>query len=560
MICGTCAAFAFCQQRVAGRSRRAAEKGAPLTVPAGAGDNGFMFFEDKSTADHATILVNKLGELSFAPGFFTGGTATAGFANITNNGVTNFFQGSTAGNATITTNTGGLTNFFGMSTGGNAAFITNAGGVVDISGLGTFPDTGAPPTSVPGMTAGSIAGAGNYFLGSKSLTVGSNNLSTEVSGTISDGGSAGGTGGSLVKVGTGTLTLSGVSTYTGPTTISAGAINLTGSLVSPVSVEAAGTLGSIGTVFNTVTNAGTVAPGLGLPAGQFGALTVNNYVGAGGTLALRTFLDTDGSASDLLTINGGTATGSTGVRITNAGGGGALTAGNGILVVGAINGGTTAPGAFSLAGTVEAGAFSYLLFRGSVDASGPQNWYLRSTLTCSLTPTAPQCMPPVTGGGGEGGGTPTPGPVIPDFRPAVPLYAALSPLATQYGFSSLGTLHERMGDPYATVDPAGRAPAAPAAPRSISRRCRPRPLRLTRPPFGAACSAKWASATPTTSSPPALTTPGTLADCKAGLTCGTARAATERAIMPASTAPSARSAPMCSGCSASSARAPARSA
>ena len=64
----------------------------------------------------------------------------------------------------------------------------------------------------------------------------------------------------------------------------------TGSLLSPVSVEPGGTLGSTGTVFNTVTNAGTVQPGLDLPAGTFGNLTVNNYVGAGGILALRTFL------------------------------------------------------------------------------------------------------------------------------------------------------------------------------------------------------------------------------------------------------------------------------
>ena len=59
------------------------------------------------------------------------------------------------------------------------------------------------------LTAGSIAGAGSYFLGSKELSVGGNNLSTEVSGVIADGGSIGGTGGSLVKTGTGTLTLLG---------------------------------------------------------------------------------------------------------------------------------------------------------------------------------------------------------------------------------------------------------------------------------------------------------------------------------------------------------------
>jgi fibronectin-binding autotransporter adhesin len=56
------------------------------------------------------------------------------------------------------------------------------------------------------------------------LTVGLNNLSTEVSGTIADGGQNGGTGGSLIKVGTGTLTLSGPNTYSGGTSILAGTL------------------------------------------------------------------------------------------------------------------------------------------------------------------------------------------------------------------------------------------------------------------------------------------------------------------------------------------------
>jgi autotransporter-associated beta strand protein len=100
-----------------------------------------------------------------------------------------------------------LTQFFDVSTGGNAAFITADGGLVDISGL----------TST-GMTAGSIAGAGTYSLGSKELTVGSNNSSTDVSGLIE------GNGGSLVKVGTGTLTLLGDNTYSGGTTIQEGVL------------------------------------------------------------------------------------------------------------------------------------------------------------------------------------------------------------------------------------------------------------------------------------------------------------------------------------------------
>ena len=264
---------------------------ATITAPV---NGGSVFFENGSSADHAIITMQDgTGELSFSPGFFGGGTATAGNATIISNGRTNFFQGSTAGDATITTNAGGVTSFFGESTGGNAQFITNSGGVFDISGLGTFPDSGGPPASVTGMTAGSIAGAGTYFLGSKQLTVGSNNLSTTVSGIIQDGGQAGGVGGSLVKVGAGTLTLTGNNTYTGGTTIVSGALELgndgrTGSIIGNVTNN--GLLEFDHS--NTITNPGVIS-GTGAVA-QIGdgttILTANNtYTGAttvsAGTLA-----------------------------------------------------------------------------------------------------------------------------------------------------------------------------------------------------------------------------------------------------------------------------------
>ena len=139
-------------------------------------------------------------------------TGTAGTnVSITNNSILNFTDGSNAGNATITTSNLGSTFFTGHSSGATASFITMPGGLFDISGLNT---------NIPGTTAGSIAGGGRYNLGSKQLTVGSNNSSTEVSGLIE------GSGGSLVKVGTGTLTLSGTNTYTGGTTISGGTLQL----------------------------------------------------------------------------------------------------------------------------------------------------------------------------------------------------------------------------------------------------------------------------------------------------------------------------------------------
>lgn len=152
----------------------------------------------------------------------------------------------------------------------------------------------------------------------------------------------------------------------------------------------------------------------------FKTLTVSGaYIGQGGTIGLNTFLEGDGSPSDLLIINGGTATGTTLLNIKNTTGAGALTVGNGILVVDAISGSTTAPGSFSLANYVVAGPYNYNLFRGSVDGTGPQNWYLRSTQIPVLDP---------------------------DFREEVSLYTALPSLSLLYGRSLLDTLHQRVGE------------------------------------------------------------------------------------------------------------------
>ncbi|MBB4389393.1 outer membrane autotransporter protein [Rhizobium leguminosarum] len=150
-------------------------------------------------------------------------------------------------------------------------------------------------------------------------------------------------------------------------------------------------------------------------------LTVVDYVGEDGNIGLNTYLDTDGSPSDRLVIDGGSATGSSGLIISNTTGGGALTTGNGILVVDAINGGVTDPTAFYLAAPAAAGPYDYLLFRSSVDGSGSENWYLRSELD----------------------GPPDPTPI---YRPEVSLYAAIPSMAAIYGRHIIDTLHERVGE------------------------------------------------------------------------------------------------------------------
>ncbi|MBV8111234.1 MAG: autotransporter domain-containing protein, partial [Hyphomicrobiales bacterium] len=222
-------------------------------------NGGMVSFNNNSTAANATITTNNGALTQFND------NSTAGNAAIINNngGMVSFNNNSTAANAIITTNNGALTQFNDSSTPGNAQFITNAGGIVDFSNTGG-------PAGDGNITAGSIAGAGNYFLGSNVLTVGGNNLSTTVSGVISDCGptgaecvaGAGTTGGGLTKVGSGTLTLAGANTYTGPTLVNGGILNVTGSLVSAVTVNAGGMLTGIGTIGGLdVGGGGIVAPG-----------------------------------------------------------------------------------------------------------------------------------------------------------------------------------------------------------------------------------------------------------------------------------------------------------
>jgi autotransporter-associated beta strand protein len=291
---------------------------------------GLGFF-DGSTAGNATIT--NTGSIAFGTPFSFGGvdTATAGNANITNNSggqlqfdafttagnaiiVTNnggavaFFDSSTAGSATIIVNSGGSVTFFDSSSGGTAQFIANGTGIVDFGG-----GAGSGP-----ITAGSIAGSGIFYIGGgNTLIVGGNNLSTEVSGVIADFnpcgcGPAG--SGALTKVGTGTLTLSGINTYTGPTVVDGGILSVNGSIVSSssVTVNAGGTLGGNGIVGNTTINGGTLSPG-----NSVGLLTVQ---GSLVFTAASTYLVEVSTAADRTSVTGTATPGGSSVNAMLLGG------------------------------------------------------------------------------------------------------------------------------------------------------------------------------------------------------------------------------------------------
>lgn len=194
------------------------------------------------------------------------------------------------------------------------------------------------------------------------------------------------------------------------------------------------------------------SPPVGDPAspGSYKTLTVNNYSGDG-TLAMNTYLAADGSPSDQLIIDGGTGSGSSELSIRRTAGDGALTVANGILVVSAIAGATTTPGAFRLGSRVIGGPYEYTLQRGSVDGTAPDSWYLRSSIDCGAAEApSPPCPVPPTPVPPTPDGPPDPPPEpyvpVPNYRPEVSLYAALAPTALNYGRALLDSLHERVGE------------------------------------------------------------------------------------------------------------------
>ena len=269
--------------------------------------SGRTIFRNSATASDVAIANSGAGTSTEFRN--TSSAANATIVNSGFNSSTEFLDSSTAANATITnTGSSSFTVFaFNDASGGNAALINaNPTAFIDISLLDT-----------PGTTAGSIAGNGMIFLGSKGLTVGGNQQDTVFSGIISDGESTDPaflafvfsfdrspvqeTGGSLTKVGTGTLTLTGANTYTGPTVVDGGRLIVDGSIGTGLTtVNAGGLLGGGGIIGGSVVNGGVVSPG-----NTLGTLTINgNYTqNPGGTLRIEI---AGVGASDLLRI-GGTA-------------------------------------------------------------------------------------------------------------------------------------------------------------------------------------------------------------------------------------------------------------
>ncbi|MGH8094597.1 MAG: autotransporter-associated beta strand repeat-containing protein [Chthoniobacterales bacterium] len=235
----------------------------------------FIDILGSATLSDATILTNG-GEAAGANGavttFYLGDAnsamiaANGGLVSGAGGAITLFLGTSRADAAILIANggtdggTGGLIEFHNMSAGGTARVEVFGNGNLDIG------------SHSGGVTIGSLEGDGLVFLGAQALSVGSNSLSTTFSGVIQDRGISGRTGGSLIKVGTTTLTLTGANIYTGGTTVSAGTLvvsNTTGSGTGNGAVNVSGgTFGGKGVISGAVTvNSGAfLAPAHGTKA------------------------------------------------------------------------------------------------------------------------------------------------------------------------------------------------------------------------------------------------------------------------------------------------------
>jgi len=341
-------------------------------------NNGKLVVGPAGSAD-GTVINN--GGWEVVSGTATGTTVNSGglqsvmnggsaISTLVNNGGTlSVLSGGMA--SLVTIKSGGR---LSVSNGGAATDTTVAsGGLLDIAdgGVLTLAGNSFSNNGITTWDTTTTASLDTKLTGSGQLTKNGTGLLT-LGGTLSQ---------SQVNLNAGSLVMDGLQAFTniiaqaGTTLSLINSATLTG-IIDPtdVNIDSSSTWNITGdSLVDTLTNAGSI---VFLPSqGAFTphTLTATNLTGNGGTITLNTVAGDSSSPVDKVVIDGGRASGSTGLRILNRGGLGAQTTGNGIAVIQAINGATTDSGAFSMTQPLAAGAYSYSLYRNA-----DQSWYLTS--------------------------------------------------------------------------------------------------------------------------------------------------------------------------------------
>jgi autotransporter-associated beta strand protein len=227
-------------------------------------------------------------------------TITSGVLQIGNAGTTGSIAGNIVDNSFLVFNRSDS-----LTYGGN---ISGAGQLTKL-GAGTLTLTGDTTLSGITLVSNGVLQIGNGgTTGSLSGNILNNaNVTFNRSDTITYGGVMSGAGGSLTKIGTGTLILTATNTYTGATLVNAGTLQLMGSIASPTTIGAAGTLRGTGTVNGALTANGVVNPGTA--AAPLGTLVVTGNAAFNAGSFLAPTINSVGGSSLLqagsLTLNGG---------------------------------------------------------------------------------------------------------------------------------------------------------------------------------------------------------------------------------------------------------------
>ncbi len=263
---------------------------------------------------------------------------TNGILSLDSSGGNDLGNGSTTVALGFIINPGGLVQI----TAGNAVIgpVTLNGGTLDApSGSGNSGQYGpyefGGTITVGGSSPSTISGESSYAinLGVNAVVnrifnvadvTGNSNADLIVTSAFNDSGNQGIAG--IIKTGAGTMTMSGANTYSGPTIISNGVLQVTSTgSIGPGTNQATsvvnilgGTLAGSGTIYSSLTNGfgGTLAPGTGTNVPGT-VLTVNSTV----TLlpTSTTIMKVSHSANDQITVSGPVTYGGVLTVATNAG-------------------------------------------------------------------------------------------------------------------------------------------------------------------------------------------------------------------------------------------------
>ena len=288
-----------------------------------------------------TTFSGAIGEFG-AVGAFTKG----GSGNLTLSG-TNTYTGATTANAGTMIVTGSVaSSVVAVNTGASlqvagAAIADTA--AVTLNGTGNLTLTGSE-------TIGSLASASTtatVTLGANTLTTGGNNGTTTFAGMVS------GNGG-LTKQGSGVFTLSGVNSYSGATTVTAGSLIIAaaGSIANSITTNSGGIITNNGVMGGVNNTTGTFTNNLTAGAVTNGATATNTGTIGSLTSTGGTFGNT-GTVSGATAISGGTVTNNGGTFAAVINTAGIFT--NATGSAGAITNGATATNAGTIASLANTG-------------------------------------------------------------------------------------------------------------------------------------------------------------------------------------------------------------